>query len=178
MCTISICHYGIVLGPLLYSLHTTPFLSVIPKYLGVRCNFFADDTQIYISFSPKLTFVFSVIELCIRDIFSRMFGKLSVNPNKMDYLHFNPKHVQIPHCNINIDTNIIMPNDLAKNLCVIFQSDVSMDNHMAAIVKSCFLQLRNFHRIRPFISKTATITLANAFVYSYLDYCNSLFYVP
>ena len=39
-----------------------------------------------------------------------------------------------------------------------------------------FPQLRDFHRIRPLISKTATITLANAFVHSHLDYCNSLFY--
>ena len=49
-------------------------------------------------------------------------NKLSVNPNKMEYLYFNPKHITIPNCNIIIDS-IIMPNDSAKNLCVIFQSN-------------------------------------------------------
>ena len=39
---------------------------------------------------------------------------------------------------------------------------MSMDKHISAIVKSCFLQLRDFRRIRPLISKTAAITLANA----------------
>ena len=35
---------------------------------------------------------------------------------------------------------------------VVFQSDMSMDKHISAIVESCFLQLRDFHRIRPLIS--------------------------
>ena len=51
-----------------------------------------------------------------------------------------------------------------------------MDKHILAIVKSCFLQLRNFHRISSFMSKTAAINLANAVAYSHLDCCNSLFY--
>ena len=53
---------------------------------------------------------------------------------------------------------------------------MSIDKHISAIVKSCFLQLRDFHCICPLISKTASITLANVFVHSHLDYCNSLFY--
>ena len=74
---------GSVLGPLLYSLYTTPLLSVISKYPGIRSHFYADDTQIYLSFSPEVTTVFSLIKLCIRDICSWMVAnKLSVNPNK------------------------------------------------------------------------------------------------
>ena len=45
-----------------------------------------------------------------------------------------------------------------------------MDKHISSIIKFCFLQLRDFCRIRPFSSKTAAITLANAFVYSRLDF--------
>ena len=51
-----------------------------------------------------------------------------------------------------------------------------MDKHISAVIKSCFLQLHEFHRTRRLISKTAAITLANAFVHSHLDFCNSLFY--
>ena len=56
---------------------------------------------------------------------------------------------------------------IGKHICAIVKS---------AIVKSCFLQLRNFRYIRPFNSKTAVITLASAFVPSHFAYCNSLFY--
>ena len=51
-----------------------------------------------------------------------------------------------------------------------------MNKHISSIVKSCFLQLRDFRRIRPFISKTAAITLANVFVHLRLDFGNSLCY--
>ena len=102
--------------------------------------------------------------------------KLLVNLTKTEYLLFYPKHFNNPNCSINIDSDIISPNDSAKNLCIIFQPDISMSKHYSEIVKSCFLQIRNFHRIRPFISKTVAIALANAFVHSHIDCYNSLFY--
>ena len=55
-------------------------------------------------------------------------------------------------------------------------SDMLLDNHISSIIKSCFEQRHDFCCIRSLISKTAAITLANSFIYSRLDYCNSLFY--
>ena len=51
-----------------------------------------------------------------------------------------------------------------------------VDKHISSIIKSCFFQLCDFRPIRLFISKTAAITLTNAFVHSGLYFCNSLFY--
>ena len=51
-----------------------------------------------------------------------------------------------------------------------------MDKHISSVVKTCFLQLREFRQIRSFISKSAAITFANAFVHFCIDYCNSLLY--
>ena len=53
---------------------------------------------------------------------------------------------------------------------------MSLDKQVSSIVKLCFFKLRDFQRIRPFIFKTATITLTNAFIYSRLDFFNSFFY--
>ena len=54
--------YGVpqwsVLGPLLSTLYTIPFLSVISKCYGIRSHFYADETKIYLSSLPKLTTVF------------------------------------------------------------------------------------------------------------------------
>ena len=46
-----------MLGPLLYSLYATPLLSVISNHPGIQCNFYADDTQIYLSFSPEVILI-------------------------------------------------------------------------------------------------------------------------
>ena len=168
----------VVLEPLLYSLYTTPLLSAISNHSGIQCHFYANNTHIYLSFSPGLTsLALSAIESCIRDVFSWMtLNKLSVNPNKTEYLLFNPSNINPPVYTINLDSNIISPSDSAKNLGVIFQTDMSPDKHVSSIVKSCFLQLRDFRRIHPFISITAAKMLANAFVHSRPDFCNSLFY--
>ena len=82
---------GSVLGSLLYTLYKTPLHSIISKYPGLRCHFYADDTQIYLSLSSALaSSAFTSIETCIKDIFSWMIGnKLSVNPDKTDYRLFN-----------------------------------------------------------------------------------------
>ena len=132
---------------------------------------------IYLSFSPELaSSAFTSIETCIKDIFSRMIGnKLPVNPNKTDYLLFNLKIINVPF-NINLNLNTISPSECAKNLDVIFQSDISTDRHISSVVKTCFHQLREFRHIRSFIPKSAAIIFANAFKHSRIDYCNSLFY--
>ena len=71
---------------------------------------------------------------------------------------------------------MIYISECAKNLGVIFQSNMSMDKHISSVVKTCFYQLREFRHIRSFIPKSAAIIFANAFIYSCIDYCNSLFY--
>ena len=79
-------------------------------------------------------------------------NKLSVNPNKTEYLLFNPSNINPLVNTTNLDSNIISPCDSAKNLGVIFQTDMSLGKHVSSIVKLCFLQLHDFRRIRPLIS--------------------------
>ena len=70
-----------VAWPLLYSLYTTPLLSVIFYHPVIQCHFYADDSQIYLSFFPELaSSAFSTIEFSIREVFFWMTSnKLSVN---------------------------------------------------------------------------------------------------
>ena len=47
--------------------------------------------------------------------------------------------------------------------------------HVQNVCKGCFIQLRDFRSIRQFLAHDASVSVANAFVSSQLDYCNSLF---
>ena len=111
---------GSVLGPLLYSLYTTPLPSIISKYSDIRCHFNADDTQIYISFSPEhASSAVSIIESCIKDVFSWLVAnKLSANPNRTEYLLFNSRNINPQVINYNLDSDVISLSYSPKNLSV------------------------------------------------------------
>ena len=51
-----------------------------------------------------------------------------------------------------------------------------MQDHVAAMCRSCFFQLRQLRTIRSSLTTDAAKTLAQAFVGGWLDYCNSLLY--
>ena len=63
-----------------------------------------------------------------------------------------------------------------KNLGVTYDSDFSFSQHISSVVRSCFIHVNNFRRIRKYLSQLVAISLANALVSSRLDYCNSLLY--
>ena len=103
-------------------------------------------------------------------------NKLSVNSDKIENLQFNKK-INVPD-SINFNLNAISPSESAKILGIIFQSTMSMDKHISSVVKTCFLQLREFCHILSFILKSAASTFANAFIHSRIDYCNGLLNGP
>ena len=65
------------------------------------------------------------------------------------------------------------PTESVRNLGVWFDSDFSFSKHVQNVCKGCFSQLRDFRNIKPFLTQDAAVSVANAFVSSQLDYCNS-----
>ena len=171
---------GSVLGPLLFSLCTTPLGQVIRKYTGVKYHFYADDTQLFIYLSPDDSLKsFDRLKSCLNDIQVWMCeNKLKLNPDKTEFIVRGAKDRykwlsdSFP---VNILGNCLSHTDVVHNLGVLFDANFCFTNHVNSVIKSCFISLRDLHHIRRFLSVDTSVVIANALVSSRLDYCNSLF---
>ena len=69
----------------------------------------------------------------------------------------------------------IHPVTSARNLGIIFDSELSFSQHISSLSKSCFCHIRNLRKIRSSIDLPTATTIAVSLIHSKLDYCNSLF---
>ena len=105
-------------------------------------------------------------------------NKLKLNPDKTEFIVSGAKDRykwlsdSFP---VNILSNCLSPTDVVRNLGVLFDAKFCVTNHVNSVIKSCFISLRDLHRIRRFLPIDTSVVIANALVSSHLDYWNSLF---
>ena len=171
---------GCVLGPLLFYLYTSPLSTLIGKHKGVNFHFYANDTQLYVYLSHRNALAaFDKLNRCLQDVKEWMSdSKLKLNSDTTEFILFGSKK-QIERLNacfpIDILGNPLHPTESVRNLGVWFDSDFSFPKHIQNVCKGCFSQLRHFRNIWQFLTQDAAVSVANVFVSSWLDYCNSLF---
>ena len=154
---------GSVLGPLLFSLYTSPLSALIGKHKGVNFYFYANDTQLYVHLSHmNASAAFDKLNRCLQDIKEWM----SASKLKPDKTELNAC------CPIDILGNPLHPTESVRNLGVWFY--FSFSKHIQNVCKGCFIQLMDFRSIWQFLTNDASVSVANGFVSSRLDYCNSL----
>jgi len=76
---------------------------------------------------------------------------------------------------LTLSNATVKVSDVVNDLGVRIDSQLTMADHIAALSRSCFFQLRQLRSIKQSLTIEATKTLVHSFVGSRLDYCNSVF---
>ena len=104
-------------------------------------------------------------------------NNLKLNNGKSEFLVLTARHRPLPPLHsILVGPKNILPSKSARNIGVVFDHTLSMDQQVAAICKSAFYHIRNIARLRKLLSFKTSQILIHAFVTAKLDYCNSLLY--
>lgn len=177
-------HFGVpqgsVLGPILFTLYTTP-LSTVIQGQSISHHLYADDSQLYISFSAEdSTRSLNSLKGCLDSVLEWMLSnKLKLNPDKTEFLLIGHEQQRkkylskFPVSLMGVDTH---SSNSARNLGVIFDQGFNFRQHISQLCSSCRYHIKDLRRIRRHLSLDNAKTLACALVTSRMDHCNALYY--
>ena len=136
---------GSVLGPLLFSLYTSPISSIF-ACTPVSFHLYADDTQLYISFSSsESSNSLASLSSTLDTVYSWLtLNRLSVNPDKTEYLLFGTyqQRSKVIDSSVSFQGKRLNPSSHARNLGVVFESDLSLTRHISNVCRSSYHHIR------------------------------------
>ena len=138
---------GSVLCPLLYSMYTSPLSDIASKH-ELSFHFYADDTQLYVTFETSslndMELSKCKLEACVREIDTWMLlNRLKLNKDKTELLVISSLHLARPAlAHIHVCDERVLASSKASNIGVLFDESLSMAPQVTAICKSAFYHLR------------------------------------
>ena len=170
---------GSVLGPLLFLLYTAELFEIIAN-AGLVRHSYTDDTQVYIS-APAASASVSVQRFtsCVERIDAWMrSNRLRMNADKTQLVWLGTRQqlAKLTTTEFSLLSSTVKPSSTVLDLGVHIDGQLTMADHVTALLRSCLFQLRQLWMVRSSLTLEATKTLVHAFVSTRLNYCNSLLY--
>ena len=151
---------GSVLGPVLFTIYTTPLGRIIQRH-GLTYHLSADDPRLYMAFKPSDVTskcdAISRIKACVADIRIWMndnFWKLNDSKTELLIITAHGELSKISDISIKVGDQSISPSDdPPRNLGVIFDSTICLDAHVAKLCRSINFNLYSVGKIRKYLDE-------------------------
>jgi hypothetical protein len=117
------------------------------------------------------------MECCVSEIKEWMRNNLlKLNDEKTEVLVISTPHFRskFQGSELKIGESNVQASESARNLGVIFDNTLNMSDHIKAVCRASFLQLRNIRSIKDALTHESLEKVIHAFISSRLDYCNAL----
>ena len=171
---------GSVLGPLLFSIYTSPVANIARSF-NIHHQQYADDTQLYIALDPSdQSNCIARLSSCLQALHDWFcLNGMALNPDKSDAVLLGTRQRSRSYSHLSsveVAGHSVLLSDDIKVLGVTLDSYLTMDKHISTVCKSAFYHIRSLRHIRSVLTDEMAKSIAFSLVCSRLDYANSLLY--
>ena len=153
---------GPALGPLMYICSTAP-LGDIARRRGINVHLYADDTQLYLAFSPhsEEDTIQAVMRIqdCVAELQDWMnINKLKFNATKTEIIVTCAPHIKtkVSMPLIKLGDTVVPVSTVAKNIGVFFDDALSMNNQVQHICRAAYFHIHCIGKIRNLLDRKTT----------------------
>src|SRR6218665_3442950 len=169
---------GSVLAPLLYLLYTSDIGTLLSSY-GVLSQLYADDTQAYFH-CPSTAAMGAARTMhqamgALADWMSSNRVRLNAQKTKFIWLGSRQQLAKLNLDALSAEFPTTSFSQVVRDLGVLLDSELTLSHHIDQVCLNCYCQLQQLRVIARSLTFNAVVSLVHAFVFSRLDYCNSIF---